>query len=249
MAEDSTDFSGTFFGHSGVTIHPLPLLHVSHEWLLVLLLFMAGIITLIHFFIGGKLAEIVANVFSFGNIQAKLSERFSFSSGMLLSSVFFLNFLIVLSSFFYLIILLFVPSIASKFSHTELFFTILLILFIYVISIRVIMWIVTMLLGLNNLMWLHIQVGNNTEYLAGVLVLPFLLLFIYTSSPAWLVFSAVLSAVLLLIKWVQLFIFGYKTIGISPFHLFLYLCTLEMVTLLVAIKLLGIDVLFLNTGN
>ena len=244
MGRDSAHISGTFFGKSGITIHPVPLLHGSHEWLLFLLLFMAAVITLIHFMVRGKLIEIVANVFSFGNIQAKLSERFSFSSGMVLSSVFFLNFLLVVSSFFYLTILLFVPSIAIKFSHTELFFTILLILFIYIVFIRGMMWIVTKLLGLNNLMWLHVQVSNNTEFLTGVLLLPFLLLYIYTSSLAWIVFIAVLLAILLFIKWGQLFIFGYKTVGISPVHLFLYLCTLEMVPLLVVIKLLGLDVLF-----
>ncbi len=241
ISPDSTTVSDTFFGNSGITIHPEMLLHASHDWLLYLLLFMLATVAVVHFFVSGKISEIVSNVFSFKTIRRKLSEGSSFSSGLALNILFFLNFLVAVTVLFYLNIQIFIPSLFTSFSQETLFFTILLLVFVYISGIRFLMTFVDFMLGLNTLMRLHIQISTNIEFLAGIIFLPFILLFIYTSSSVWLLIATVFLLFFLLFKWVQLLIFGIKIAGISPFHLFLYLCTLEMVPLLVTIKLLGFD--------
>ena len=239
IAPDSMPVSDTFFGHSGRSIHPEMLLHASHDWLLYLLLFMVASVAVVQFFGSGKISEIVRNVFSFKTIRKRLSEGSSFSSGVALNILFFLNYLVAVTILFFLTTQTFIPSLFTSFSQSTLFFTILLLVFVYISGIRLLMTMVDFMLGLNALMHLHIQISNNIEMLAGVVLLPFILLFIYTSSSVWLLIASVLLLFSLLLKWVQLLIFGIKITGISPFHLFLYLCTLEMVPLLVTIKLLG----------
>ncbi len=236
---DTSLFRDTFLGNSSRVIQPELLLNVSHNWLLYIMFFLIAILAFINFTIPNKLSNIFTNVFLFKKNNLEFNKGLSFSFGIVVSIFFFINFLLSVTVFFYLIVQYFLPTLFVEYSNLTLFLTILSIISIYLIGKRFIIWLTNLILGQPILAKLHLTLENNTEYLTGVLLLPFLLLFLFTSSTIWLLFSSVIIVIFLVLKWVLIFILGLKLLRVYAFHLFLYLCTLEMVPLLVVIKLLG----------
>ena len=75
--------------------------------------------------------------------------------------------------------------------------------------------------------------------LAGILLMPVLFLAIYHPGPAFLLAGLLLLIAAQILKWYASFFNVISVPGISLFHIIVYLCTLEIVPILVIIKLLN----------
>ena len=79
-----------------------------------------------------------------------------------------------------------------------------------------------------------------TDNALGLLLLPLIVIMLFAMVEEVVYVGILLIITGLLFRWFQTFYFGKKLGDFSLFHLFMYLCTLEIVPLLVLIKLLEI---------
>jgi len=84
----------------------------------------------------------------------------------------------------------------------------------------------------------HLNIYVNTENALGILLLPVLLLSLYATIPFILFAGILLFIIILIIRWVKTFFIGMTIGGFTVLHLILYLCTLEIIPVLIVIKLL-----------
>ena len=73
----------------------------------------------------------------------------------------------------------------------------------------------------------------------GIVLLPMLLFVFYWPSNFFLYFTLGLMAILMIIRFIRGFMVGLSDHKFTLFHLFLYLCTLEILPVLVAAKFIG----------
>jgi uncharacterized membrane protein YdcZ (DUF606 family) len=73
-------------------------------------------------------------------------------------------------------------------------------------------------------------------YVSGIFLTPLLLIYFYSGREFIVDITVALLGLLLLLKWVQTFRIGLSLKGYHPLHIFLYLCTVEIVPLLLLVK-------------
>jgi len=72
--------------------------------------------------------------------------------------------------------------------------------------------------------------------LSGVAVLPFITLFYYSEMPIFLILGIAIWCFMQIYRFVRLFVVGFSYSIFSGLHLFLYLCTLEIVPIIILVK-------------
>ena len=249
LSDSVTGIAGTiagntaFIGSNTSSIEPEPLVHAQHEWLLLVLLAMAGTVAIINFISSGRVPEIFAMVFSVDKWKKYFYESVASGQGVVLSSIFFINFLVASSILFYLSVLNFVPDISLKINFITLFAYIVLFLLAYVIFLNIIIAAVNKILGQEMITRVHLRINNYLWYITGIILLPLMLIYLYTSSVIWLEISLSVFALFFVLKMIIFIIVAVKNFPVSGFQIFLYLCTLEILPLTVVIKFLSLNVL------
>ncbi len=217
-------------------------LHPSTSYGMYYLLYgFIGIIALIHFIAPYRIPQIISNAFVLKNIKKRVGEGTYFSTGLGIPLFFSLNFLLMLSLLIYLLLRRFVPNVFFEYSNLHLFITICGFVFIYFFGYRFTVSFVNFMLGTKMMTTVHLRFNNNTEYFIGIFLLPILFLFLYTSVYYMLIIAVLFLVGMFVYKWFQIFILGFSVARLNPYHLFLYLCTLEFLPLLVLIKVSGFD--------
>ncbi len=239
----SVEKTGKFIGSNIQAVMPETLNHTSHEWLLMVLLLLLAIVALMNFLSSGRMLEIFAVVFSVDKWKKYFTENSSQGQGVVIPAVFFLNFLVTASLLFYLYAQNFLPEFVSQHNKFELAASFSAFLFLYVFSINLIIVIINKILGQEVVTRMHLKINNNIWYITGIFLLPLLLIYIYTSSEIWLEISMFVFLLFFGLKMLIFLFAGIKNFPISGFHIFLYLCTLEILPLLVVIKFLSLNVL------
>ncbi len=232
----------TFLGVSHAVIRPEALYHWGHEWLLTALLSMVVVFAVINFLVPGKIWRTILFPFNYKEMLVELKERFVISSGLIIPILFFFNFILSVTALLYTIYYNALPQLMIDFGEQPLFFVIALSIFIYLLINRLSIWMVTAVMDMPSLARLHIRMNYFVEASTGMILTLLLLVYFYTGRPFLLTAGLLLLFVLFTYKWLLLLILGIKLTKIRLLHLFLYLCTLEMVPLLVAIKWLGNNV-------
>lgn len=77
------------------------------------------------------------------------------------------------------------------------------------------------------------------NFLSGIVVLPFITLFYYSESSTFLIFGIVIWSIIQIYRFIRLFVLGFSYSIFSGLHLFLYLCTLEIVPIVILIKIVS----------
>jgi hypothetical protein len=228
-------FIGTFIQHG--QNHVVPVLNNpdSIDYISYILLFFIAFIALIWFFLPERLSSVF-------NISTK--KGFSRSGevtikapGIIISLFFFLNFLFSFSFFIFLVLKTYVPD--------QIFGTNNLVVIAYILSIVFIFYLFKLsYIKLSGFIFRTGEKANqqltlyiNTENALGVLLIPVLLLSMYAGLQVALLAGIIILLILQIIRWVRTFIIGMSIGGFSVMHLILYLCTLEILPVLIAIKL------------
>jgi len=227
---------GSFIQQPGIVITEQLLLPGGQDWMAYILLGLLSGIALLWYFEPERLVTI----FNFPSFVSQTGRKESVynSPGLLASSFFFINFLVTLSLFIFLLIGQFIPGLKSTNPSGSIFLYIpgiILIIFIYrVLFIRFTGFIFQTTFISKQQLLLYANINS----LTGLALLPVLLLTLYASVD-WLIYLGIFILLIIYIfKWFQTFILGKFVTGFSVFHLFMYLCTLEIIPLLALIKLL-----------
>jgi hypothetical protein len=82
----------------------------------------------------------------------------------------------------------------------------------------------------------HYQIAARTSYLTGLMLTPLMLIYFYNPNPILLWIGVSILLIFLLLKWFNLFAVGLSQRIYGPVHFFLYLCTVEILPLLLLLK-------------
>ncbi len=83
----------------------------------------------------------------------------------------------------------------------------------------------------------HIFIFN---LISGISVLPFSILYFYSESSTFLIFGLIIWGLIQIYRFIRLFAIGLSYAIFSGLHLFLYLCSLEIIPIVIMLKVLSI---------
>lgn len=228
-------FIGTFIQENHVQISPVLNSQVSIDYITyALLLFMSGI-ALVWWFLPERLFSVFT--ISTKNGFARKGDVTIKSPGLIISLFFFFNFLFSFSIFLFLLIENYAPNMTEGMNN--LVIIAFIIVFIFSLYIYKFFFIKSsgFIFRTDEKSSQQLNIYINTENALGVLIIPVLLISLYSNAQFILLAGILMFFIFLIIRWIMTFFIGMSIAGFSVLHLILYLCTLEIIPVLVVIKL------------
>lgn len=228
----------------GTFLHPLvngslpteitPLLRVSspHDWLTNMLLLQMAFIVVLWFVMPNR-----------RNLFQQIKQSFKSQSdiahqkpGFLFPFFFYLNYLVVVILFVYVAIQTIIqPHIIDE-SQTYLIVVTSFIFVGYSLYKLVFIVLAGFLFKTRDLAFQQIRFYIDIDNMTGFLALSILILFLSTQSNYFFYFFIFIILIANAIKWFQTIVIGKSNSTFSLYHLIIYLCTLEIIPLLLLIK-------------
>ncbi len=215
-----------------------PQLHEAnpYHWMVYSILFLlAGIAAIVYLF-----PERIVSLFSLSPKTNRLKTASSTfkAPGLLIGFFFFLNYLAAFC--FFLILFIKRTYLSLRINETDLWLLVYVVVFVggfYIYRLLSIRFIGFLFNTQSNAKQ-QAKLFTNTDNAMGVMLIPMILLMVYNDSFILLVIAAVLILVFHFIKWFQTVVIGISNTNFSVFHLILYLCTLEIIPLLILFRTL-----------
>jgi len=228
---------GTFLQLGRVSIVPREIVPVQLDFFTLLLLFFIVGIALLRWYMPDRFFyEIsVGDRLSFSRKGAN-----SVSAPALVVDVFHLfNFIFTVSLLTYLFFVQYFNYLLLVYSGMELFFFILLAYILFWGYRRLFIRMISFIFNTSALSTQQLKIDQNVENLLSVMLLPLLLLAMFSFHKFFLILAILLALGMQIFRWVQTVFIGISNTGFSAFHFILYLCSLELVPMLVMIKILS----------
>jgi len=201
------------------------------------LLILLGIISVIRYFLPDRLSMIFS-LKSESQLQ-RAGDSNAKVPGTLITGFFWLNFIVSTGIFILLLLKIFFEKEIvdlSDYSLLSYIYITLLVLFLYRILI---IWGAAFVFQTQKLMKVQVATNRNIQFLTGVLLVPVILLMLYIDGN-FITYTAIAAIVLLqLFRLIKIVIIGKSSTIFSALHIILYLCTLEIVPVLVLMRLIG----------
>jgi len=234
------EFIGTFFQNGPNHFEKVLINQVSYDYIFYALLFFTTGIALVWRF----LPERLFSVFSVSTKKgfSRSGEITIKTPGLIISLFFFFNFVVSFSVFLFLLLKTYAPGPTGKMDNLVLIVSILVL--VVIVHLYRLFYIKStgFIFRTSEKSSQQLNIYINTENALGVLLIPVLLLALYTSAQFILLAGIILFFIFLIIRWFKTFFIGLSISGFSVLHLILYLCTLEIIPILIVIKLVE------NTG-
>ncbi|MCB2207773.1 MAG: DUF4271 domain-containing protein [Bacteroidetes bacterium] len=229
------NITSTFFPYSMHEISPLLNQNSSYTWFIYLLLFLSFGVALVWYLIPERLTY--AFSISVKSDAARLNEKESPAPGVVVTFFFLINSLINLS-----FLVFYVLKYLFDYDFGELSYGYVML---YIAAIISGVYLLKMAMaGIAGWVFDTFQMARkqaaiyfNSNIALGVVLLP--LMFVLVVIPHIFLLYAILFivAILFLIRWVQVIRLGISITHFNFLHLILYLCTLEIIPVLVVFKI------------
>lgn len=226
----------SFFQELPASIVEQVIVPAHNDWIAYLLLSLLAGLSIIFFLFPEKLNSISSQVMI--KNQIRTSERNNPGSGVIIQSYLFINYLATLSLFvFYILIRIrFIQDIPRHYFYALIIIAAaVFILYFYRIGL---IWIFGKLFETSGPAQFQQKLYSSTDYMIGVILIPVLLLSIYTENNFPFFAGIIFVIIIHIFRWFQTFFLGKTISGVSTIHLIIYLCTLEIAPLLVVIRLM-----------
>lgn len=215
-----------------------PLMHHTspYDWIIYTLLFLlTGIALVIHFF-----PERVATLFSLSPKynKAKIASGALKEPGKLISLFFSANYILTLSFFILFFVNKTMLDLNLNISTNQLLLAILLFVLGFFIFRLITIQFAGFIFETQVMARQQFRLYMNADNALGVILIPILILLIYDNSIILIFITFFIIIAFYLIKWVQTIAIGVSDTKFSVFHLILYLCTLEIIPLVVLFRAL-----------
>jgi len=237
IANDTiTQNLGNFFQTSNIQIKPIAhFSSINYDYITYVIFALLGIISIIWYL----LPEKFLTIFSIKSINKVQRDSSSTSSnlGIVLSSFFWLNFII--STSFFIIMIIKKLHIETIYALTNPIVYILITLTSLFIYRFLLTHTTAFVFRTQQLMKQQIIIDRNVQLISGIILLPIILLIIYTEGTVILYFAMSIFTTLQAYRIIQIAIIGKTSTVFSVFHIFLYLCTLEIVPIVVLIGIIN----------
>lgn len=158
------------------------------------------------------------------------------TSGIIINTILYINFIFVFSVSIFLIFKSLLPNyFILSFSQNSIY---VLIIFVsaYIIFRQIFIWLTGWLFDNLEMGKAHNKLLNSLEKTVGLIILPILLVSIYSDVSWLLALSSLILLMFVVARWVFAMALGLRITKFSWFHIILYLCTLEIIPFLMIIK-------------
>ncbi len=225
----------TTIGSSPMEIAPLIKAASPYEWMTNFLLLLVVFMVVLWFIMPNQrsLFQQVKQFFKSPN------EIASPTAGFLFSFFFYLNYLIIVVLFFILAFEQFIQSDSLVFSVTNLIVLISLVFVAYSMYKLIFIVLAGYLFKTRSLAMQQIRLYINIDIISGFLLVPILLLILSTQFSYFFYFGVFIILITNAIKWFRTIAIGKSTSMFKLYHLIIYLCTLEIIPVLLLLKLIG----------
>lgn len=234
---DTTNIiNGTFFRNSGVDIVEVPIRINYGEWIMYIVLVLLALIAVTWYFAPERIRTIL--YFSVGKAKQERKGLSVNPPGIVINTLMFLNYLIALTIFIFLVTKQFLPLYITRLS-TEEFIVSVTAIILAVFFYRLIHMAFSGFI-FNTQTASHTQIAfyRKVNFSLGILLVPMIFFIILTGAKFLLAAGLIILLSAQILKWVQTFFIGISIPGFSVFHLIMYLCTLEIIPVVVLIRLL-----------
>lgn len=179
--------------------------------------------------------------------EFSVGDRFSFSRGkgnvvnapgIIVDVFFWINFLITNA----LLVFLLLEEYTHYFFLTEFNYKLFLYIFLAIASFwfyrRMVIKIISFIFLTSDLSDRQLKLDRNVENALGVVLLPLLILSIYSFHTFFLILALLIALGMQVFRWGQTVGIGISSTRFTMLHFILYLCSLELIPLFIVFKLL-----------
>ncbi len=236
VSDSSVMDTTTFFTGSPVEISPLVYQPAGDQWFIYVLLFLSLGVAVIWYSIPERLTSIFS--MSVKNVMGRPLEKGSPGPGIVVSVFFLLNSLITISFLLFYVLKHRVSlTFFAGFNDFEMLLLIALVLSIFTFIKLLLIRLSGSLFKTGEMAKKQQKIYVNSYNATGVLLLPLLLILLVLPGTYFLYFILGIVAIMFVYRWVQTIVIGINITHFYTFHLILYLCTLEIIPMMVLLKI------------
>jgi hypothetical protein len=226
---DTLRYAGHFLQNHAIKMQPQWIQHAHNQSTILILLGLLGFFGFLRFFYPSAVRATLSPGGLPGSRQA--TDKYS-RQGWMIPLFLTVNFIVSLTLFVEIALIKTAPY-PDTFS--SLWKIALAVALFYILE-----QILTLLAGFifNTRSQARLQVKNTAfwAYASGIILTPLLLFYLYSGRYFLIEFMAITLAGILVFKWFQTFRIGLTGSDYHLLHLFLYLCTVEIVPLIIVVK-------------
>lgn len=235
---DTTVYSvHSFLPQPTHTVLPIEYAGQPEQWFLYVLLALALIVSVIWYYIPERLSNIFS--LSVKTITKKTTDTGTAGPGIAVTVFFLVNSLITTS--FLMLYIVRHPIFDTFYTDMDN-----RLLFGYIaVGLTVFSLLKLLLVRLSGFLFATGDMAQKQQFIyfnsynaIGVILLPLLFILLILGGKGWLYFILFVIACLFLYRWIQIVIIGMQQSRFNTFHLILYLCTLEIMPLVILLKIL-----------
>ncbi len=233
MVSDSLKYAGRFLQTQAVKIHPEALEVVRGHGVFYILFGLLALLAFLRFFYPASLETLFT---SFWSVPSSRETDPYGKRGWAVPLFLMLNFLVSIT----LLLLIFLIKEgllpAAGFTRLPLWGVLAGVVVLYYIVLQFITFLAGFIFNVKN--QASLQHRNNARWVqvTGILLTPLLLVYFYSGSTWMIDIMMVTTLFVLAAKWVQTVRVGWMSHNFSLLHIFLYLCSVEIVPLLFLVK-------------
>lgn len=225
----------TFIQDKPVDIDIKPVQKNYNDWMIYVLLILIFFISLIWYYLPERAFSLIK--FTDKNREFRGRENVNTETpGTLILLFFIMNYFVTLSLFLFLATTNkhLTPDHLLNNEYILFFFASVIAFYLY----RLLVITVTgFIFNTKDVAVKQVKLYVNADNLSGVLLIPLLFLMLFIHFKILIYAGIFILMAFQIFKWIQSFILGKTISGFSILHLFMYLCTLEIIPLIVLIKL------------
>ncbi len=232
--------ASNFIGSNNIEV--LPLLHnanVNIEYITFAVFILLGLVSFLWFTVPERLTGLFS--LKSPNSISMVRDSVSRVPGLVITMFFWLNFIIALSIFIFILVDKYFSAYLIPISDCQLFRWIIVMISGSLAYRFLIIYGTAILFKSQKLMKQQVLYERNTQIVTGVFLLPMLLLMSYSFNTILLYGIVAILLLIQLLRLVQIVIIGKSSTVFSAFHIILYLCTLEIIPILVLTRLISND--------
>lgn len=229
--------TGTFLQQGQVSVVPKELMNFQMDLFSGILIALIVFIALLRWY----MPERFYYEFSVGNKFAftRKSTHSVNTPSLLVDVLYLMNFLFTISLLTYLFFFNYFTYLVLAIPGYTLYLYVLLVFFVFWVYRRIVIYLISFIFKTGPIANQQLKLDRNIENALSVLLLPLLLFALFSFQKFFLLFGVLLVLGMQVFRWFQTVNIGISTTKFSAFHFILYLCSLELIPMLIMIKLIS----------
>jgi hypothetical protein len=225
-----------FLQESPVNYHVQQLPKNNSDWIIYVLLVFSFFISLIWYYLPERIVSLVNITPKARDYRNRDNSRSAETPGIVILLFLIINYYFTLSLFLFLSTTSFNIVLGRMLTNDYFLFFLVAVISYYAYRLIVI-YFTGFIFNTAEVAAKQIKLYVNIDNLTGLLYIPIIFLMIFLKTEILIYLGILILVFFQIYKWLQTFILGKSIQGFSVLHLFMYLCTLEIVPLIVLIKL------------